>query len=98
MQQITVTKAILKRFGIEYLRLPDVDIGNPYKVKSDYIVIVAWMAAMANEPNGIESRMLSAAFGGWLLGQDMFTIMEDDQKDFEREMVVLYKEANVNGT
>lgn len=98
MRQISITKRLLKQFGIEYLRLPDVNISNPYKVKSDYILIVAWMATMANNPDGEMTKILSAAFNGWMLGRDEFVLMEEEQPAFERIMMELYKEGMPDGT
>lgn len=97
MQQVSITKALLKRFSTEYIRLPDVNIENPVNVRGEYILIVAWMSAMSHDPHGMSTRTLSAAFSGWLLGQDMFVLMDEEQETFEKAFMELFKEALPNG-
>lgn len=98
MQQITITRNLLKQFSTEYVRVPDVGISNPYGVKSEFILIVAWLISMSTDPEGQGSTAMSSAFNGWLCGRGEFCLLEEEQPAFEVHMKSLFEEALPNGT
>lgn len=90
MQQIDITRRLLLTFAEEYLRVPDVTIGNPYQVKAPYSLLVAWFSVLVNSD---DTDVLGIAFTGWLCGRNEFVLMDEAQKEFAVVLVALCGEV-----
>ena len=91
MQQIDPTRQLLLAFAEEYLRVPDVVIGNPHKVKAPYSLLLAWLAILAGPPT--ERDVLGIAFTGWLCGRDQFILHDECEQEFADILVGLCNEV-----